>query len=75
MAPIGLGRLIDELFNYDQQLADFTTPAILGDDDTSFNASFSRVFKFLAPGGRPLGLPDRPFSKRLCAGGLPKPTS
>jgi hypothetical protein len=28
-----------------------------------------------APGGRPQGLPDWPFLKRLCAGGLPKPTS
>jgi hypothetical protein len=33
VAPIGLGRLIDELFNNDQQLADFPTPAILGDYD------------------------------------------
>src|SRR5215813_1305341 len=33
IAPIGLGRLIDDLLNNGQQLADFPTPAVLGDDD------------------------------------------
>jgi hypothetical protein len=33
MAPIGLGRLIDHLLNNGQELADFSTLAILGDAD------------------------------------------
>jgi hypothetical protein len=36
----------------------------------SFSASLSSVFRFLAPGDRPRGLPDRPFVKRVWPGGL-----
>ena len=36
----------------------------------SFNASFSRVEKFFEPRGRPRGLPDWPFLKRVCKGGF-----
>src|SRR6516165_874272 len=38
---------------------------------SSLSALVSRVFIFLAPGGRPRGLPDWPFAKRVCGGGLP----
>src|SRR3984893_7624573 len=36
----------------------------------TFSASLSSVFRFLAPGDRPRGLPDRPFVKRVWPGGL-----
>src|SRR5215831_11299726 len=38
---------------------------------SSLSALMSRVFIFLTPGGRPRGLPDWPFAKRLWCGGLP----
>ena len=37
----------------------------------SSRASSSSVLKFLAPRGRPRGLPDWPLAKRVCRGGLP----
>src|SRR5207237_4577710 len=37
----------------------------------SFSASLSSVRRFLAPAGRPRGLPDWPWAKRVCRGGLP----
>src|SRR5438874_1257342 len=36
----------------------------------SFSASLSSVFRFLAPGDRPRGLPDWPFVKRVWCDGL-----
>src|SRR6516164_2981583 len=42
---------------------------------SSLSALVSSVFIFLAPGGRPRGLPDWPLTKRVWRGGLPYPTS
>jgi hypothetical protein len=39
----------------------------------SLSASTSNAGKFFGRG--PRGLPDWPFLKRLCTGGLPRPTS
>jgi len=36
----------------------------------SFNASVSKVERFFEPLGRPRGLPDWPFRKRVCNGGF-----
>jgi len=36
----------------------------------SFSASSSRVERFFEPLGRPRGLPEWPFLKRVCSGGL-----
>src|ERR1700737_1626067 len=41
---------------------------------SSFSASLSSVFRFLGPGDRPRGWPDRPFGKRVWRGGLRDPT-
>src|SRR6516164_159828 len=38
---------------------------------SSLSALVSSVFIFLAPGGRPRGLPDWPLTKRVWRGGLP----
>jgi len=40
----------------------------------SLSACSKSVNDVLDPRGRPLGLPDRPFLKRVVRGGLPKPT-
>ena len=38
----------------------------------SFNAASNSAGRSFLRG--PLGLPDRPFRKRVCSGGLPRPT-
>ena len=37
----------------------------------SFSLSLSSAVKLFAPAGRPRGLPDLPFTKRVSRGGLP----
>jgi hypothetical protein len=65
-APIAFGRLIDDLLDDRPALGDFPAPAIFGDDDGFVQRFFERrVFTFLAPGGRPFGLPDWPLTKRV----------
>ena len=49
----------------------FLTPAILGDDDRLVQRLAQQRRQVLAPGGRPRGLPDWPFLKRVWRGGLP----
>src|SRR5258708_17386335 len=41
----------------------------------SLSACCKSVNEVLDPRGRPLGLPERPFLKRVRRGGLPKPTA
>jgi hypothetical protein len=71
MARISLGRLIDHLLNNSQELADFPTPAILGDDDALVQRLVQHSLQVLGSRWGPQGLPDCPFLKRLCGGGLP----
>jgi len=68
---VRFGRAVDELGDDCFALADLAAPAVLGDNDELVNALFNRVFRFLAPGGRPRGLPDWPLTNWLRRGGLP----
>ena len=71
------GSLVDKLFHRRRKLRDCPAgPVLIDIDDGRFvEGTLKSVAKLRLPYGLPLGLPDRPFWKRLCCGGLPNPTS
>jgi hypothetical protein len=70
-AKIGGGRAVGELSDNRFTLADLATPAILRDENALIERLIEERREILGPDGRPRGLPDRPFTKRVARGGLP----
>jgi hypothetical protein len=67
---LGHGELVDKLPDAELALRNFATPPFSVTTTGWFSASFSTLEKFFAPRGRPRGLPDWPFLKRVCSGGF-----
>ena len=64
-------RLVDELLERRLALRNRLLPAAFFDDYFLVECLVSRLDEFLAPFGRPLGLPDCPGLKFARVGGFP----
>jgi hypothetical protein len=69
-ARVGVYRAVDEPGDDRLPLAEAPAPPPSSIVTVSASASCSSVVRVL-PRGRPPGLPERPFAKRVCTGGLP----
>jgi hypothetical protein len=67
---VTLGRFIDHLLDNHQLLGRLLPAPVLIYYDRLSESTSTRLAKFLEPGGRPLGFPERPFLNRVCRGGL-----
>jgi hypothetical protein len=67
---IGRCRFVDELDDEGFALGDLFASPVLDDDNRTVQRIAQQGRMFFLPRGRPFGLPDRPFWKRVCKGGL-----
>jgi len=71
IAQIGFGRLVDELGDDCLAFAELAPSAVVGDGDELVERLIEQPRKILGARRPPRGLPDWPFMKRVCRGGLP----